>query len=235
VTAPEQKYYLEWFDSLGSLLFPKVCITCGESLPRKEDIICISCHYKLPKTNFHTYPSNPVAQKFWGRIPVNAAFSFLFFQKGNLAQHLLHALKYQGRQDIGHHLGSMFGNDLAKAGYIGPELIVPLPLHANKFKLRGYNQCTSIVNGMQTNLGLPVSHSAVLRIKANTTQTNKSRFERWKNVEYIFSVAEPEKIAGKHVLLVDDMVTTGSTLEACARVLLESGAREVSLATLACG
>ncbi len=229
-----QKYYLEWFDEVGSLLFPKVCDGCGQGLSKAENILCISCNYRLPKTNFHTYRHNPVAQKFWGRIPINEAFSFLLFQKGNLTQRLLHALKYQGRQDIGERLGILFGKNLADDGYTGPDMIIPLPLHPSKHKLRGYNQCTSIVNGMQTHLGLPVNLSAVTRITANATQTNRSRFDRWKNVESIFAINQPEIIAGRHILLVDDMITTGSTLEACATVLLETGAREVSLATLAC-
>lgn len=229
-----QKYYLEWFDEVGSLLFPKVCDGCGHGLSKSESILCISCNYKLPKTNFHTYRHNPVAQKFWGRIPIKEAFSFLLFQKGNLTQRLLHGLKYQGRQDIGERLGILFGKTLADDGYTGPDMIIPLPLHPSKLKLRGYNQCTSIVNGMYVHLGMPVQPEGVSRITANATQTNRSRFDRWKNVESIFAVSRPELIVGKHVLLVDDVITTGSTLEACATVLLETGAREVSLATLAC-
>jgi len=229
-----QKYNLDWFRDFGNLLFPKVCDGCGTPLNSQEDLLCLTCLYQLPRTNFHLYKANPIAQKFWGRTPINEAFSFLLFEKGNMTQRLLHALKYRHRQDIGERLGLIFGRDLAEDSYSGPDYIIPLPLHETKHKIRGYNQCTSIVNGMTIHLGIPVLHDAVKRITANATQTNKGRFERWLNVENIFAVVSPEILSGKHILLVDDVITTGSTLEACAKVLLASGVREVSLATLAC-
>jgi ComF family protein len=187
----------------------------------------------LPRTNFHTLQYSPVSQKFWGRLPLNGAFSYLFFKKGNATQALLHALKYQGRQDVGEKLGAMFSKELATSGRYDAELIIPLPLHESKQRARGYNQCDSIARGMQRYLGCESDTNSVKRLVANTTQTRKSRIDRWSNVETIFAVTQPEKIAGKSVLLIDDVVTTGATLEACGRTILEAGARSLSIATLA--
>lgn len=166
-------------------------------------------------------------------MPVHEAFSFLHFQKGNITQTLLHALKYKGRQDVGERLGQLFGNELSEAGYTGPEFIVPLPLHEARLRVRGYNQCDSMARGLKKALGIPIGHHMVERVLSNSTQTNKSRFDRWLNVERIFTVPQPNKIAGKHILLIDDVITTGSTLEACGHCMLDAGARAVSIATLA--
>ncbi len=228
-----QKYYFGWLHDIENLLFPKICTACGISLNSQEDTLCISCLYKLPRTNFHKIKRNPVSQKFEGRMPINAGFSFLFFHKGNLSQTLLHQLKYKGREDLGERLGAMFAHDLIKSEYEGPDVLIPLPLHPAKYALRGYNQCDSIAKGMTKYLKIPVEGNAVKRVVANPTQTRKARFDRWLNVAHIFEVAEPQKILGRHVLLIDDVITTGSTLEACGRCLLEAGAKEISIATLA--
>lgn len=220
-------------NDLFHLLFPRNCTACGESLNKQEDTLCVSCLYKLPRTNFHRLDSNPVTEKFAGRIPINAGFSFLFFHKGNACQILLHQLKYKDREDIGERLGALFAKDLKADGYQPPDLLIPLPLHPAKLKLRGYNQCHSIARGMQKYLEIPVGYKTVIRTVANPTQTRKGRFERWLNVAHIFEVADVDAVLGRHILLLDDVVTTGSTLEACARKLLEAGAREVSIATLA--
>lgn len=193
----------------------------------------MTCLFKLPKTNFHLHKSNSVAQKFDGRMPITAASAFLFFRKGNTCQILLHLLKYSGREDIGERLGALFGKELKMDSYILPDLLIPLPLHPAKLKLRGYNQCHSIARGMRKYLDIPIGYGVVKRIVANSTQTQKARYERWLNVSHIFEVDQPEKILGRHVLLLDDVVTTGSTLEACGRKLLEAGAREISIITLA--
>lgn len=228
-----QNYNLAWLNGMGQLLFPQVCRSCGLPLQDKSEIICISCHYQLPRTHYHKFHQNPVYQKFWGRLPVAEAFSFVHFHKGNVVQTLLHALKYSGREDVGERLGLIFGKELAEAGYSGPQLIIPLPLHPSKQRVRGYNQCDPIVRGMQSALGIASGTDVVKRTVANPTQTKKSRFDRWTNVERIFEVAAPEKIAGRHVLLIDDVITTGSTLESCGHSMLEAGASAVSMATLA--
>jgi len=229
----KQKYYFQWLYDIGRILFPQNCISCGFNLANQEDTICVPCLYKIPRTHFHRVKNNPVAQKFDGRMPINAGFSFLFFHKGNITQILLHQLKYKGREDIGERLGAMFGKDLIDEKYEVPDLIIPLPLHPAKLALRGYNQCHSIARGMQKYLKIDVGYTAVARVVANPTQTRKARFDRWLNVEHIFEVTEPDSIIGKHILLIDDVITTGSTLEACGRCLLEAGAAEISIATIA--
>jgi len=228
-----QKYYFEWLNDLSRMMFPKNCCSCGLSLNRNEEIICLSCLSKLPKTNYHRLKPSPIQKRFDGRIPVDQATSFLSFRRGNQAQTLLHDLKYKGREDIGEYLGGLFGADLARDGFSPPDVIIPLPLHPSKFAIRGYNQCHSISRGMKRFLGGELALNAVRRKVHNETQTNKTRFERWMNVEHIFEVTEPSKIIAKHILIIDDVVTTGSTLEACGRKLLETGARSLSLATLA--
>lgn len=166
-------------------------------------------------------------------MPINAGFSFLFFHKGNLAQILLHQLKYKSREDLGERLGAMFAKDLKADNYEPPDLLVPLPLHASKLAVRGYNQCHSIARGISKHLKIEIGYNTVKRVIANPTQTRKARFDRWLNVDRIFQVAEPDKVIGKHILLIDDVITTGSTIEACGRSLLEAGAKEISIASIA--
>jgi ComF family protein len=228
-----QNYNFTWLYDIGQLLFPIICRSCGRPLQDDSDIICIACHYKLPRTHYHQYKMNPVYQKFWGRIPVQEAFSFLHFRKGNVTQTLLHALKYKGRQDVGERLGYLLGSELTQAGYTGPDVIIPLPLHDAKLRVRGYNQCDSIARGLQRATGIPANGDLVKRIIANATQTEKSRFDRWLNVDKIFVANKAEAIRGRHVLLIDDVVTTGSTLEACGHCLINAGAKAVSIATIA--
>src|SRR5690554_217784 len=229
----QQKYYFEWLNNIKALLFPKNCVTCGFHITDQEDMIYVSCLYKLPRTNYHRVKDNPVSRKFDGRMPIHAAFSFLFFRKGNLSQNLLHKLKYQGREDFGERLGMLFAKDLKDDKYPLPDLLIPLPLHPKRLAQRGYNQCHSIARGMKAHLKIEIGYNTVKRVVANPTQTRKTRFDRWLNVEHIFEVAEPDAVIGRHVLLLDDVITTGSTLEACGVCLLEAGAREISIATIA--
>ncbi len=229
----KQKYNFRWLDDLRGLVFPRICLSCYTSLNHQEDTLCLACLYKLPKTQFHRISDNPVFFKFAGRIPINAAYAFLLFHKGNVTQDLLHQLKYRDREDIGERLGMLFALDLLADDLDLGDIIVPLPLHPAKQKLRGYNQCDSIARGMASILKVPIAFDAVQRSVANTTQTRKGRFDRWLNVEHIFEINEPKKIRGRHILLLDDVITTGSTLEACGRELLEAGARDISVAAIA--
>lgn len=228
-----QKYDFDWFNNIKTLLFPKNCAACGNGLAHGEDMICVKCLYKLPRTNFHQVKYNPVYQKFEGRMQVHSAFSFLFFHKGNLSQILLHQLKYKGRQDFGERLGALFGKDLKDDGYSPPDMLIPLPLHPARMAHRGYNQCDSIARGMQKHLSVKVGYDVVKRVVANPSQTRKTRYDRWMNVEHIFEVTEPQAVYGQHILILDDVITTGSTLEACGTSILKAGAREISIATIA--
>jgi ComF family protein len=228
-----QKYYLDWYGSMEAFMFPRLCCGCENTLNKNEEVLCTACVYRLPRTHFHNLLENPVSQKFWGRIPLAGATSFLFFQKGGAVRELLHTVKYQGRQDIGERLGRLFGQDLVQSPRFATELIIPLPLHPDKLRVRGYNQCDPIVRGMAQSMGCSYTTEAVRRTVANPTQTRKTRMERWQNVASIFEVHQPEWVQGKAVMLVDDVVTTGATLEACGRTLLEAGARSLHIATLA--
>lgn len=230
---PGQKYLFNMFQSMYYMLFPNLCCSCGQTLNHQEHIICFTCLFKLPRTNFHRLESSPVAEKFAGRLPVNAAYSFLFFHKGNTCQTLLHLLKYKDREEIGELLGELFATDLKRDGVTFPEVLIPVPLHPDKLKLRGYNQCHSIARGLKKQIDITVELDLLNRVIASPTQTRKARFDRWLNVAEIFEVSHPERIQGRSVLLIDDVITTGSTLEACGRCLLDAGAREINIATLA--
>lgn len=228
-----QKYDFGWLNDFGRLFFPEICVSCARSLNAGEDTICINCLINLPKTNYHRLVDNPVKRKFKGRIDLESASSFLYFNKGNSARVLLHHIKYHGRRDLGARLGALYGKDLVNDGYPVPDLIIPLPLHPAKERRRGYNQSTCIAEGLKKHLGCRLDHTSVRRVSDNSTQTRKGRYERWENVSSIFRVVSNENLRGKHVLLVDDVITTGATLEACGHTILRAGASRLSFLTLA--
>ncbi len=216
------------------LLYPVLCVACGRRLVQQEEFLCLYCLHDLPRTNFHTIPDNKVAQMFWGRVPLEMAASWLFFRKGSRYQKLVHYMKYKGVKEIGEEMGKLYGLDLKFSPYASTDMLVPVPLHPQRFKERGYNQSEWFAKGIAESLSLPVSVGNLVREKFSPTQTRKNRFERFKNVEGIFTVLRPDEFLQKHLLLVDDVVTTGSTLEASAEALLTAGAGKVSVVTLAC-
>lgn len=217
-----------------SLIFPRVCQACGRALHHKEECICTYCFYRLPRTRYHLFPDNPVSRLFWGRIPVVSASSMYLFVKGGKVQQLIHRLKYRGRQDIGTVLGRNYGNELRTVPVFDPiSYVVPVPLHPDKQKRRGYNQAEKFADGLGHGLGIPVLPVALSRKHASSTQTRKGRYDRWENIRDSFYVSDPAGLAGAHVLLADDVITTGATLEACARILLELPGTRVSVATIA--
>jgi ComF family protein len=188
----------------------------------------------MPLTRFEFFSSNPIEKIFWGRVEVEAAAAHLYFTSGSLVQRSLHLLKYKARKEIGIYFGQQMGASLKlSARFNNCEIIIPLPLFAAREKNRGYNQATLIAEGISQQLKIPVIKDAVSRIKTTETQTHKSRIQRWKNMESTFEIREHHKISGKHVLLVDDVVTTGASLEACTQVLLTSPGVKVSIACLA--
>lgn len=225
-----------------SLLFPRLCAACQQSLHHGEQVICLGCAYDLPYTDFHTYADNPVARAFWGRIPVQSAMALLYFQRGNRTQQLLHQLKYQRQPEIGRFLGAKLGERLAgaitaAAAGIPIDLIIPVPLHPRRQRSRGYNQSEHIARGIATILQVPV-HTGVLKRQTHTSsQTRKDRSARVDNMAAAFLVLQPALLQNKHILLVDDVITTGATLEACALALQQSlpvgSAPRISIATLA--
>lgn len=216
------------------LFFPHVCAGCGTDVLNRESPLCLHCVNQLPFTNFHLHSGNPVERYFWGRIPVRHATALCHFTRASLVQHLLHQLKYKGNKDIGIFLGRMAGKLLRQSNYFDDvDVLVPLPLFAQREKKRGYNQATLLCEGMSAVMQLPVISNVVIRLSATETQTQKNRTERWQNMEGRFQLIQPDAVHDKHVLLVDDVVTTGATLEACGEQLLKAKNSRLSIATMA--
>ena len=217
------------------LVYPQLCCACKNRMNKQENLICFQCLYELPKTNFHLDRENMVAKHFWGRVLFQEATSLYFFLKEGKVQELMHQLKYEGYYEIGVKLGKVLGRQLKEVEHWkGIEGIVPVPLHPKKLQKRGYNQCDAIVEGLGEVLDCPVYYQALVKKDHIDSQTRKSKEERWENVKTVFAVQEAEVLRGKHLLLVDDVVTTGATLIACAEQLLGLEGTKVSLATLAC-
>lgn len=222
------------FHDFGHLIFPDCCLMCDGSLVKGEKHLCLHCHYNLPLTNYHCQPDNPLSLRFRGKVPVKYAWAYLKFTKGGRVQNALHQLKYNGKQEMGQLLAQWYGLELKKWNLSQQmDLIIPVPLHASKLKKRGYNQCDPIARGLSQTTGIAWNAGALRRNIANRTQTKLGRMERHANTQRIFEVADHEAVAGKRILLVDDVVTTGSTLEACANALLEAKCADVSIACLA--
>ncbi len=216
------------------LVFPSLCISCGERLISQEKYLCGNCWHDLPVTNFHKNKDNKVAQLFWGRTEISNATAFFKYRKGSNYQHLIYFTKYKGLKDLGFEVGRKFGLVLSESKeYSSVDLIIPVPLHPKKQKQRGYNQSEWIAKGVAEAMKKKLSVNMLKRKIFSSTQTRKNRFERWQNVEGIFEVSISDAIRGKHILLIDDVITTGSTLEACAYQLLKLPETKVSIATLA--
>ena len=223
-----------YFDSFVNLFFPKLCSGCGNDLFGLEELLCVKCLDQLPVTNFHLHASNPVEKIFWGRIPLVSASSYLYFTKDSLLQHLLHQFKYKGNRQLGFHLGTCMARAFLQSNRFGYfDALVPLPLHPKKEKKRGYNQAEVLCEGVASVMKVPVLKNAVIRPVATETQTQKNRVHRWKNIEGRFLLNDADAVSGKHILLVDDVVTTGATLEACGMELLNAPGLQLSIATLA--
>ncbi len=221
------------FTDFLNLIFPAACLACRETLLKNEQHICTHCRYDLPRTNYHLLENQEVKQRFVGRIKLDFASSYLFFRKGGSVQAMLHALKYNGNEEIGKILGNWYGEELKQAGHTW-DTILPVPLHPSKLRKRGYNQTDSFAEGLSESLTTNWEKDNLVRLKANISQTKKSsRVERWQNVDSIFGIKEPRKLRDQKVLLVDDILTTGATLEACAQTILEAGCQSLSIATIA--
>ncbi|NDP22373.1 MAG: ComF family protein [Paludibacter sp.] len=226
------KYNL--FTYLFDLFYPNLCIVCNENLLKNEHHICLTCLHGIPKTNFHLVTENPIEKRFWGKVNVYRGTAFFFFQKGSPFQKLLHVLKYKGNKEIGELLGKYAASDLLESPeFSSVDVIIPVPLHPRKYAARGYNQSEWIGKGLSDILGKPMDTITLQRVKENTTQTKKTVFERYENTEGIFELTDMDVLKGKHILLVDDVLTTGSTLEACVKALLETEEIKISIFTLA--
>lgn len=216
-----------------SLFFPKYCLACLNSLVGNEETLCTRCIVHLPKTNYNPL-DNPVKDRLAGRLPVIYGSAFLKLKKGGVVQKMLHQLKYQHHPEIGIKLGKVFGHELEKNGFSGAfDVIVPVPLHPSRLRKRGYNQSAKFAEGLGYVLNIPCDESISVRKRSTQTQTNKSKLDRWENVKSVFSVTRSSQISGKRILLVDDVITTGATLEACGLHLVNSGCAQLSIACIA--
>ncbi len=227
-------YLYDIWDDFISLLFPRICHGCGNHLMRNESLICTDCFVSMPRTGYHTMPGNPVEQLFWGRCYIEKAAAFSFYSRGSRIRNIIHNLKYRGIKEIGYEMGKIYGLSLKKEGFTEDiDLIVPVPLHPEKQRRRGFNQSEIISSGISEVTGIALETCSLVRLVHSSSQTRRSRYDRWTNVEGIFSVSFPETFYNKHLLLVDDVITTGSTIESCALELLKLKGVKISVVALA--
>lgn len=218
---------------LFHLFYPHNCIGCGSDVINDENFLCLQCINELPHTNFAQHKNNIVEKKFWGRIALLSAMSEFYFSKGSIVQNMIHEFKYRGNKKAGHYFGKLMGKSLLESNRFNVDIIVPLPLFERKEKMRGFNQAEILCNGISEIINKPVIKKNVLRKVFTETQTKKHRLERWKNVEGIFFVKNPEVLEGKHILLVDDVITTGATIDACGSEILKIKDATLSVASFA--
>lgn len=226
---------LRLLNAVLGLFYPSVCAACGNSLFQWETTVCTRCRNLLPKTGYELHEGNPLAQLFYGKVRLHAVTACYFFSKEGKVQHLIHELKYKNNPEAGVFLGQQLGKTLREAPlFQGLDYLIPVPLHPKKEKERGYNQSLMIAQGIAEVLDIPVGKSFLTRTVNTATQTHKSKEERWQNVKGIFELHQDELLRHKYVLLIDDVLTTGATLEACALTLSKVPGITISCATAAC-
>ena len=219
--------------SLLQLFYPHICAGCGNDALTIESNLCVKCIHELPVTGFEKHANNPIEKILAGRIPFNKATAQFYFTKESLLQTLMHQFKYRTHKDLGKQLGTIMGVQLKESQrFDDVEALIPLPLFEDKERKRGYNQSAVLCKGIAEILNIEIVEDAVIRPLATETQTKKNRIERWKNIEGKFELVNDNKIKNKHILLVDDVITTGATLESCANVVLQVSGLKLSIATL---
>jgi ComF family protein len=224
----------ELIESIFQLFFPHVCAGCGSDLLADKQFLCLRCLHELPLTHFHLHAANPVEKIFWGRVPIVAACAHFYFAKHSALQQVMHQFKYNGQREIGEYFGRMMGEAMFHSGRFDTvDALIPLPLYASREKRRGYNQAAVICEGIAGIMKLPLLTNAVMRTHATETQTHKNRINRWQNMIGRFQLSRGDILENKHLLLVDDIITTGATLDACANELLQAPGVQVSVAALA--
>lgn len=222
------------FQNLINLFFPKVCLSCNHALLDNEIYICTNCRHDLPVTNYHLDDSDQVKKVFYGRVKLKKATALLRFQKKGIVQQLIHNLKYKGHQEIGTFLGAWLGDELKNIdNYKDIDLVIPVPLHKRKLRKRGYNQVTLFAKEIAKSLNIEYIDSVLVKVNDTASQVNKSRLSRWNSNNETFAIQNLNLIDNKHVLLVDDIITTGATIEACTNQLLKAKNVKISVATMA--
>jgi ComF family protein len=222
------------FNSLLNLFFPKVCAGCRKLLLATENVLCTNCRHEMPLTQYHLDSKNEAVKKFYGKIEIEYASAFLYFNKKGIVQELIHNLKYKGQEEIGTILGNWYVEDLKELKLETPfDIIIPVPLHKRKFKERGYNQVTTFGKTLAQGLEIAYDDTVLYRKKYSKTQSKKNLLGRSENIENIFDVHSLEKHQNKHLLIIDDVLTTGATLEACSRALLKIPGIKISIVCMA--
>ena len=209
---------IPFLSSLLNLVFPKLCVCCGGVLMEAEENICLTCLYTLPRSLEKNFEDNKVMDIFLGRVRLEKAFSWCHFEKETSVQNILHHIKYKDKDNFARQMGEIMASEIPDF-FTGIDAIVPVPLHPKKERMRGYNQSVEIAKGVQKVVGLPIFSQLLERTRFSETQTHKNKEERWKNTEGLFSLAPNDGFEGKHLLLVDDVLTTGSTAIACLKCL----------------
>jgi ComF family protein len=222
------------WNSFLSLFYPNLCVICREPLMEGETFFCLHCFLHLPKTGYRSHTSNSAIDRFLGKIPLERAYAYLYYNKGGKGQKIVAAIKYQGNIRLGQWIGEYLAKDLSASGFFDEiDYLVPVPLHPKKLKKRGFNQSEIIAQGISSITHIPVENQNLYRAKANITQTKKGVYERWKNTSGIFQLKDKQFFTKKHILLIDDVLTTGATLEACAIRLLDTPEIQISILTIA--
>ncbi len=225
---------IEILKDFSSLFFPNYCLACNNTLVKGEEIVCTSCMTEMPQTDYHLYRENTLQTRLVLRIPVVYAVALFKFAKSSRVQHLLHNLKYKNHPEIGVMLGKVYATRLLDSGFSHEfDLILPVPLHESRKRKRGYNQSAKFAEGLSKKMSIPFSDTLLTRARNTQTQTRKTKLNRWQNVSDVFLIKANGTIKDKHILLVDDVITTGATIEACGQTLLENGCRKLSIACLA--
>ena len=220
-------------EALLHLAFPHICEGCGTDIIQSDHHLCLYCLSSMPQTQFHLHRNNQIEKIFWGRVPLAHATAQYYFTKESMMQRLMHSFKYRGNKELGLYLGRLMGQALLTSNrFDSIDAVIPLPLYASKERRRGYNQATILCNGIAEVFVKPVLNTVVRRPEHTETQTKKNRVERWQNMAGRFELTDATGIEGKHVLLIDDVVTTGATLESCAIELLKAPNLRLSIATL---
>jgi len=224
---------VEYLGDFLNTVFPRCCSVCQNVLLKHEKYICFPCLYRLPKTHYHTMDKNNLLEKFYGIFPIHHAAALFFYKSESDFHNIIHQFKYKGNKQMAQYMGNYYGKILKKSIFSEHDLLIPVPLHKKRQKYRGYNQSEELCNGLSEELNIPINTNAVQRIIHTKTQTRKSKGDRMDNVENIFSVAQPELLKNKSIILVDDVITTGSTIASCAATIYKATECKISILSLA--
>lgn len=224
----------DYLQSLVEVIYPNLCIICQKETPINGRELCLLCLTELPYTDHFEYNNNHITKKFYGRLQITHGAALLSYYKGSMFTDMLHRFKYEGAKDIGFMLGRMTGHRLIKADWFHSlDIIVPMPIHKNRRKVRGYNQSAEYAKGIRAITKLPIVENLVVKRLYTTSQVTKGRMARQTNVDMTFSLVDKQRYAGRHILLVDDVITTGATIIACAQCLLQIPGAKVSVVAIA--